>query len=160
MASAVCDAGPLIHLAEIGQLSLVGDFSPLWIPESVLREARTVVSTGRLELVKTAVAASDRKKLARKTRSRLHPGELDCLVICRQQPGAIFLTDDLDARETAERMRIETHGSVGIIVRGFRARRLDLKEAEQALRLLGTTSSLFVTREIIEMAIEQLRKSK
>ena len=34
----VCDAGPLIHLDELGCLDLFGDFSEVLVPEAVWRE--------------------------------------------------------------------------------------------------------------------------
>ena len=47
MIAAVADAGPLIHLHEINQLSLLQIFSPLHIPDSVWFET---VGQGRLTL--------------------------------------------------------------------------------------------------------------
>ena len=38
-ASAVCDAGPLIHLDELDCLPLLADFSRLLVPERVWAEA-------------------------------------------------------------------------------------------------------------------------
>jgi len=34
----VCDAGPLIHLDELGCLDLLADFATLWVPEEVCQE--------------------------------------------------------------------------------------------------------------------------
>ena len=34
----VCDAGPLIHLGELGCLDLLADFATLWVPEEVCLE--------------------------------------------------------------------------------------------------------------------------
>ena len=36
----VCDAGPLIHLDELGCLDLLSDFSEVLVPEAVWREVR------------------------------------------------------------------------------------------------------------------------
>ena len=42
----VCDAGPLIHLDELGALDLLGDFSKvLVIHHSVLDEAKAMIRT-------------------------------------------------------------------------------------------------------------------
>lgn len=38
---AVCDAGPLIHLDELGCLSLLGDFSRVLVPSTVWAEVAT-----------------------------------------------------------------------------------------------------------------------
>ena len=34
----VCDAGPLIHLDELGCLDLLADFATLWVPGEVCQE--------------------------------------------------------------------------------------------------------------------------
>lgn len=160
MASAVADAGPLIHLSEIGQLRLLNQFSPLVVPERILAEVRSVRSLASIRITRVRVTASSRRRLSVAIRDRLDSGELDCLAFCREQTKVIFLTDDLDAREAAQRMGIETHGSVGIIVRAVRSGLINRSEATAALRLMDSTSSLFITRQIIEMAIERLRESK
>jgi predicted nucleic acid-binding protein len=155
VAEAVCDAGPFIHLDQIGQLSLLKQFSPLWVPDSVWRETRLT----RAQLPDTArvipVSPAERSRLRLPVRA-LHAGELDCLALCAKHPGAVFLTDDLDAREAAQKLGIGVHGSAGVIVRAYHTGQLKRPVAERILRNLGAISSLFITREIIEIAIEQL----
>ena len=50
-------------------------------------------------------------------------------------------------------------GSVGIVVRAYRLGHIWLVDAERYLNALYDTSSLFVTRVIVDLAIEQLRAS-
>ncbi len=38
--AAVADAGPLIHLSEIGGMDLLAQFEPLYIPDTVWEEGR------------------------------------------------------------------------------------------------------------------------
>jgi predicted nucleic acid-binding protein len=102
------------------------------------------------------VSSAERSRLRLPGRAKLHAGELDCLALCAQHPGTAFLTDDLDARDAAKKMGIEVHGSVGVVVRAYRGGRLKRPQAERVLRDLGSISSLFVTPELIEIAIEQL----
>jgi hypothetical protein len=47
---------------------------------------------------------------------------------------------------------------LGIIVRAYRLGQLSLADAERHLNDLDVVSSLFVTRAIVELAIEQLHK--
>jgi hypothetical protein len=47
---------------------------------------------------------------------------------------------------------------LGVIVRAYRVGQLSLADAERHLTDLYAVSSLFVTRAIVELAIEQLRK--
>ena len=51
-------------------------------------------------------------------------------------------------------------GSLGIVVRAFHLGRIPLPEAEDALDQLYTASTLFVTRAIVELAVEQLRSPR
>ncbi|MBI2185147.1 MAG: hypothetical protein HYU39_09340 [Thaumarchaeota archaeon] len=72
----------------------------------------------------------------------------------------MFLTDDLDAREAAENIGIEVHGSVGIIVRAFKERMLTLEETIRSLNDIHDKSRLFVSKIIIDEAIRAVRKHK
>ena len=96
---AVADAGPLIHLAEIGCLSLLRIFTLLHIPETVWAET---VGQGR-------VAEDDVLKL-------------------------------------------------GIIIRAYRGGLIALEEAQKYIVDLQEISSLFVTRAVVELAIEELHR--
>lgn len=89
---------------------------------------------------------------------RLDRGEQECLCLCRRLGVSILLTDDLAAREAAQRLGITPVGSLGVIVRAFRLARVSLEEAEQLLRRLRDTTTLFVTPAIVDLAIEQLRR--
>lgn len=69
----------------------------------------------------------------------------------------LLLTDDLAAREAAVGVGVTPVGSVGIIAKSHVAGMIDLAEAERALRERQETSSLFVSRAIVEGAIRALR---
>ncbi|MBE0479048.1 hypothetical protein IBX65_08045, partial [Candidatus Aerophobetes bacterium] len=68
------------------------------------------------------------------------------------------LTDDLDAREIGKSLGFEVHGSVGIIVRAYREKLIDLEETEKSLNALHDVSKLFIAKMIIDEAIGELRK--
>ena len=153
---AICDAGPLIHLGEIGAARLLAQFHPLLVPPSVQAEAASFHPPPSFAWEITAVTAVDRDTLADRLTTRLDPGEFDCLALCAQHPKAIFLTDDLAARREAQRLSIPVHGSVGIVVRAFRVGLLSRPEADAALVALRDCRSLFVSTVIIDLAREQL----
>ena len=69
-ASAVADAGPLIHLAEIGSLSLLGVFAAVYVPDAVWKEA---VLPGR-------VVEKDLSQAGFVKRSTLIPADVDAFV--------------------------------------------------------------------------------
>jgi predicted nucleic acid-binding protein len=88
---------------------------------------------------------------------KLHSGETEGLYLCKQHDIPLFLTDDLAARKAAKSLGLQPVGSVGIILRAWKSDKLSLQEAEQSLKALQQASTLFVTPEIIEIAIRQLQ---
>ena len=94
---------------------------------------------------------------ALKELERLQAGELEGLYLCSQLRVPIILTDDLAVREAARGLALQPVGSLGIVARAFRAGQIAREVAEQALVDLYDVSSLFVTRTIVDLAIERLR---
>jgi predicted nucleic acid-binding protein len=163
---AVTDAGPLIHLHEIGQLGLLRIFNLLHVTEDVWAEA---TSSARVPADALAAATSfklhsvstnDREQFASQHHlQHLQIGELTALQLCAAADIRVLLTDDLAARDAAKSMNVVPVGSVGIVLRAYHTGTITLPHAEQALTTLFDTSTLFVTRTIIDLAIEQLRLS-
>jgi len=71
----------------------------------------------------------------------------------------MLLTDDMAVRDAARHLHIVPVGSSGIVVSAFKQGEITLQEAEGYITDLYDISSLFVTRAIAELAIEQLRSS-
>lgn len=166
MTVAVIDAGPLIHLVEIDRLTLLQLFDGLLVPDAVWNEC---VPTGRVpsqDLLalsciqrRTLIPTEVTKFVEENALSHLQAGEIECLLLCRQDDIRTILTDDMAAREAAKRLALTPVGSLGIAIRAYRLGLLSLDEAEMVIADLYDVSSLFVTRTIVEMAIEQLRAS-
>lgn len=159
---AVADTGPLIHLAEIDCLPLLSIFSEVHVPDAVWREARTP-ATIRAHLSKRAIrhaldAADVQDFVSRYQLERLQAGECASLCLCRKLELSLVLTDDLAVREAAFRLGLTPVGSLGVIARAFLVGRLEREEAEARLEDLYSVSSLFVTRAIVDLAVERLRE--
>lgn len=165
LAAAISDAGPLIHLAEIGSLTLLSVFGALHIPDAVWSET---VGQGRvLESAVSDLANVQRHALPQSQvvqfvrqndLARLQEGERECLCLCQRFGVDTLLTDDLAVREAAKRLNLIPVGSLGIVVRAYRLRRISLSEAERHIADLYDVSSLFVARAIVELAIGQLHE--
>lgn len=161
---AAADAGPLIHLHEIGCLGFLNRFDALHVPDAVWIET---VTKGRISkadisslliLQRHSLSESEVEQFVRQNGlSELHSGERECLFICLQKGISILLTDDMAVRDAAKRLRIVPVGSLGIVVSTFKEKQITLEEAEQHIYDLQDVSSLFVTRTIAELAIAQLR---
>ena len=89
----------------------------------------------------------------------LHSGDQECLFVCLEQRIPILLTDDMALRTAARRFNVIPVGSLGVVVAAFKGGEISLEQAEGYIADLYDVSSLFVTRAIAELAIEQLRSS-
>ena len=126
-------------------LELVED---ICIPETVLTELeRGSTDTSELEFTVEQVEYDGA------TYPRLNPGETAALVLCADQH-AVLLTDDLDARKTAQDEGIEVHGSVGIILYAYSHSELTEETAKRVLRALKRDTNLYLSSPLVEHAIQ------
>src|SRR5438105_14225267 len=116
----VADAGPLIHLDELGCLDLLEGFGVLHVPLQVKREIAThrprlnLETLPALKISKTFLKTSS--VVARiSERLDLNVGEIAALNLLHHLQGKLFLSDDSAARLAAESMRFEVHGTICII---------------------------------------------
>jgi predicted nucleic acid-binding protein len=163
--SAVADAGPLIHLAEIDGLSLLSVFENLCLPEAVCLEVFKDDRISQSDAFGLGIVRQytlDQQELAQFIKANnleeLHFGERESLSLCKHLAIQVLLTDDLAVREVARRLNLTPVGSLGVVVRAYRAGQISLAEAERDLMSLYEASSLFVTRTIVELAIAQLQR--
>lgn len=163
--SAVADAGPLIHLIEIGGFSLLRIFETLYVPNAVWTET---VEANRVPETDILALGNIRRHILSETKvthfvqehslHNLHAGERECLLLCRQMDIPLLLTDDLAVREAAKNLGLTPVGSLGVVVRAYRLGHRSLDEAKRLIADLYDVSTLFVTRTIVELAIEQLHE--
>jgi predicted nucleic acid-binding protein len=161
--AAVSDAGPLIHLREISCLSLLRIFETLHIPNAVWSETvgQDRVSKDDILLLGNIqqhhLSQSEIIQFIQKNGlEELQDGECECLCLCQEIDVSVLLTDDMAVREKTFRLNLTPVGSLGIIVRAYRSGHISLDSAKHHIANLYDISSLFVTRTIVELAIEQL----
>ena len=161
-ANAVCDAGPIIHLDELGSLNLLESFH-LLVPQAVWQE----VQSHRPSAVKWLKdhcqehAGTDplpTNLLALANVFSLDKGEMEALSIMCHIPGAIFLTDDAAARLAAQQLGYRVHGSIGILIRAVRCNQLDAQEVIDRLRSIPNQSTLFVRDSLLEEIIARVQQ--
>ena len=153
-----------MHLAEIGGLSLLAIFDVLHIPGAVWAEtvglgrvSQTDLESAALVQRHTVPEGALQQFVVANRLQGLHRGELECLFLCGHLDVSLLLTDDLAVRNAAHRLELTPVGSLGIVVRTYRRGHITLAAAEQHIEDLYQVRSLFVTRAIVELAIEQLR---
>ena len=158
---AVADAVPLIHLSEIGGLTLLHVFDAIHIPYAVrleISEHRKNISK-EIHITSHNLPEAQISKFTNEERlEKLHSGEIECLYLCKQKGLPILLTDDLAVRDAAKSLQITPVGSLGIVIKAYKNDKISLAEAERHIIDLYSISSLFVTRSIVELVIEQLHK--
>lgn len=124
--SAVVDAGPLIHLAELKLLPLLTLFSTLHIPSAVWAEtverkrvsSEILLSLGNVQ--RHSLSSSDISRFVdRANLHAIHAGERECLYLCHHTGISHILTDDLAVRDVAKKRNFVPVGSLGVIVRAY-----------------------------------------
>lgn len=157
----VCDAGPLIHLDEVGCLDLLADFEAILVPEQVRdevvrhRPASMETSVADLRVVPVAVATEPQFRALVKAFS-LASGEQAALSLLWQHPESVLLTDDAAARLAAKTLGFRTHGSLGVLLRAIRVGRRTRTAVLSILRELPSRSTLHVKTTLLQEIIEQV----
>lgn len=158
----VSDSGPIIHLKEVDSIQSFRLFSSVFIAPAVLSELEKRKETG--ELVNKLF---ELKKLKQKYKTesefiylkyKLGEGESESISLCKQEQITIFLTDDLEARIISKKFSLKPVGSIGIILRAYRRNIIPYEEAISKLKLLLKESSLFITPDIVNIAIDELTR--
>jgi predicted nucleic acid-binding protein len=94
----VCDAGPLIHLDEVGCVELLTDFPQVLVPNAVWdevakhRPSAFMHGTVRFQKVTPDKALSAELDVLSRLLA-LHRGEREALQVAQAQPGCLLLTD-------------------------------------------------------------------
>ena len=157
----VCDAGPLIHLDEVGCLDLLADFSEVLVPEAVWVEvlkhrpgalAHDAVTLRRVRPTAPEPPALEALALV----LSLHTGEWEALRVALEHRPGLLLTDDTAARLAAGNLGIVTHGTIGILVRAIRRRQRTKPEILAVLRALPAQSTLHLKRSLLDAVIHEV----
>ena len=157
----ILDAGPLIHLDELGQLRLLEGFAEILVPSVVWAEAcshRPLLSLAQIpgaQILDPLEPAPARLQSA-PLFSDLHPGERAALALLLERPDGMLLTDDDAARRSAETLGLGVTGTLGILLRGVRRGQLNREEASGILRDIRAQSSLHASRALIARCLAAL----
>jgi predicted nucleic acid-binding protein len=146
----VCDTGPLTHLSEIDLLYLLDEFDELVIPQTVhdeLSEGTIPSSLAERDYTIRSVENSSEDY------PTLDPGETAAIVLCTEID-AILFTDDLAAREIAETLEIEVHGSLGVIIFSYAQGVFTAAEAKSLIRSLKRDTQLYLSDPLVEYGIQ------
>ncbi len=160
----VLDAGPVIHLDELGLLRLLEGFSEIQIPTLVwdeIRAHRPLLTLDRLlgaEVINPTTESTARLA-ALPLFGQLHPGERAALTLLLARAEGMFLSDDDAARQSAEALGFAVTGTLGIVLRGVRRGQLARNEAATILRGIRSQSTLHASRALIARCLKALENA-
>ena len=160
-APVICDAGPVIHLDELGCLDLLADFPEAIVPAAVRREiqrhrpeALTRPEPAWRPAASGGPPPGELRALVRLL--ALHAGETAALQIAMDHSGALLLTDDTAARLAARSLGIRVHGILGLLVRAIRRGQRSKREIVGILAEVPHRSSLHVRRDLLMSFIREV----
>ena len=157
----ILDAGPIIHLEEVDSLHLLMDFKRLILPDAVWREVEyhkpSVFKCKDVNFENVNVML-DEDILSVCRLFCLDTGESEAIALCSQHPDSILLTDDASARLVAKTLGIRSYGTIGVLLRAIRRRRLTPHETVKKLKEIPVKSTLFIKRSLLQEIIEEVNK--
>jgi predicted nucleic acid-binding protein len=151
----VCDTGPLLHLSEAGAIHLLHNVGEILIPPTVGREFKAN-SQGWLppHWVKITDLDKNVKQQAMDwvQEGHIDLGEAEAIGLALQINADWLLTDDAKARQFAETVGLEVHGSLGLLIWNVSVGYLD--DRAQALTLLNhlAKTSLWISKRVLHEA--------
>src|SRR6266446_5750920 len=159
----VSDAGPLIHLDELGCIDVLSAFRQVLVPKEVWREVRhhrpAALRTPGVPFQKVDIIPAPTPQLSVLIQDfPIDVGEEEALRLMGKFSEAAFLTDDAAARMVAQLLGYEVHGTIGLLILGWRIGLRSKKDIIAILKSMRLQSSLFVTKEFLKSAVSELRK--
>jgi predicted nucleic acid-binding protein len=165
----VSNAGPLIALGKLGQLSLLLTlYGEIIIPREVYRK---VVING-LRLGADDALAID--FLVRQGHIRvvevvlpstlpiwaqpLDAGEIEVIVLGQQHTADWVLMDNEHARKAARQVGLPLKGTVGLLLEAWRQGHLSLQAFELLIQEVNTRPDLWISTQLCDRALEQARQ--
>jgi predicted nucleic acid-binding protein len=159
----VCDAGPIIHLDELGCLYVMKDFEKVLVPDGVRREVlkHRAITFENVDVKWVGISHRPAVEEPLGTMCKvfsLDRGEVEALAVLKKQPGLVFLTDDTAARMVATGLGFQVHGTIGLLIRAIRRDLMNPKDALDALNRMPAESSLHVKPSFLREVISRVKQ--
>lgn len=151
----VCDAGPAIHLDELGCLDLLKDFQEVLLPNTVWEEINrhrpyALNKTDLPFVQRPGKTPSSEPLLTLCKIFSLDGGEIEALALMEQRLQAMFLTDDAAARLVAIQMGFNVHGTIGILIRSIRRGQKSPNEVLDILKIIPYKTTLYIRHSLLQ----------
>jgi predicted nucleic acid-binding protein len=155
----VSNTGPLLHLYEAGCLHVLDLSGEIHTPETVVAELSFLLPDFKFPgWIQIDPLEGSYQQLANSWQQAgiLDPGEAEALCLAQQLKTNWFLTDDASARILAVTLKIEVHGSLGVILWAAASGYFKYVEATEYMEKLAG-SSLWISPRIISEAHKALK---
>lgn len=151
----ICDTGPLIHLSEADAMHLLKLAGGIFIPPAVATEFKTNLPNGKLAdwIQIHELSARSNSQVTRWVKNDdVDLGEAEAIGLALQLHSDWLLTDDAEARQFAERLGLEVHGSIGLLLWAIASGYIENRE--QAYQMLNglKRSSLWISERVVTAA--------
>lgn len=159
----VSDAGPLIHLDELGCLDILGDFERVLVPRRVWAEVtrhRPQLEFSRVPrgLIVDPPMDPSPQLVSLGAALGLGEGEMDALAILGERT-ELLLCDDAAARLAAESLGFVARGTLGLLVRSIRQGHRQRSDVLTLLATLPQRSTLHVSKSLLQTVIDAVERS-
>lgn len=157
---AVINATVLILLAKIDRLDLLNIIKKMQTTPEIEREVLEgkEISIQEKERLDKFFKTIKIEKTTRILQLDLGEGEKSALSLCKQKDILLFLSDDKKARRAANILRIETLGTIGVLLKNLQEKKVTKQEAKQILYLL-LTHSYYISTDLYMKTIETIEEA-
>lgn len=163
----VVNAGPLIALAKLHQLTLLQSlYQRVSLPAAVHDEVVTrgqggghsdavvverAIESGWLVIVEPLPSTDPWNHL-------LDEGERQVIQVALLQPPAVVLLDDLAARRAAGQLGLTVRGTVGVLTQAYRTGLLPWSEMEGAFEVITRRDDIWIATALCRQVLDALRQ--
>lgn len=164
----IINAGPLIALAKLNQLHLLGElYAEVTVPDAVYAE---VVTQGLARGEPDALVVRlfwNQRQWPITTVAHLHPGsyqseaildrgESAVIALGLTKPGSLLLLDDTVARAEAHRLGLAVKGTLGVLAEAYRHRKLQRAQLELLFEEIAVRSDIWISAMLCRQVLTEL----
>lgn len=149
----ICDTGPILHLSEANAIHLLYLAGEVIVPPIVAKEFKKNAPDAKLpDWIQVKDLDESYIKKALGWSKQVDAGEAAAIALTLQEHAEWLLSDDAKARQLAELLGLEVHGSIGLLLWGMTERHI--ANREDALNLLNALadSSLWISDKVLRQA--------
>ena len=155
MRKVIVNSTPIIGLADIGKLELLHRlYGQITIPRAVYDEIISPSVKKQVEANRAWIGVEQIRDESQKEmyRAKLHAGEVEVMILAREQSADLVILDDNAAKKTAKYLGLAVTGTLGVLLR---AKREGYIEAVAPLLDALVLDRFFIDEAIREMVLKQ-----